>query len=158
MKRLISTYFRGQEDVVKNLLNNGTDCNKKTKSGKTPLFFAVIGSQASIVKLLINSGADVFFQDNLKITPIKLAQMKILIFKKQEESDEAEVLKSEVLEVCKIIKDHVLKMENGKKLILDNCFTGHLRLTKLPTNERRVILQNLQTKLRNSYKHIHYYL
>ncbi|OUM65003.1 hypothetical protein PIROE2DRAFT_60299 [Piromyces sp. E2] len=49
----------GQDKIIKYLIDNGADVNKKNKHGDTPLIKAIRTWKNDIVKYLIENGADV---------------------------------------------------------------------------------------------------
>lgn len=62
-------------DVVKALLEKGSDVNARSQDGTTPLMNAAGGfGDASIVKLLLDHGADPMAKDNLGKTALSLAR------------------------------------------------------------------------------------
>ena len=64
--------------MIKKILNKGADINIKDKFGKTPLMVAISGYNGdnSIIRLLIENGADKETRANSNISCIQLAKMK----------------------------------------------------------------------------------
>lgn len=63
----------GDEDVVKELLNQGENCNAKDVHEITPLHFAAYKGHLKIAQLLIDSGADVTALEENGMTPQDIA-------------------------------------------------------------------------------------
>lgn len=63
-----------QEEMVKLLLSNGAQCNKKDFLARTPLHHAVISRNIIIVKLLLARGASLHCRDMAMHTPLYYAQ------------------------------------------------------------------------------------
>ena len=57
--------MKGYTDIVKLLVENGADVNKKGANGLTALMLASSGGYLDIVEILIKNGADVNAKDNL---------------------------------------------------------------------------------------------
>jgi ankyrin repeat protein len=57
----------GFQDVVGVLLRHGVDVNGATKSGWTPLFFAIRWSQLDIMKTLLKAGVVVDIKDKVGV-------------------------------------------------------------------------------------------
>lgn len=72
---LISTAIEGgYENVVKVLIDYGLDPNKRlNRFGETPLMRAVTEKNKPIVKLLLQSGADLNLADDASYTPLMAA-------------------------------------------------------------------------------------
>ena len=68
----------GSLEMIKKILNKGADINIKDKFGKTPLMVAISGYNGdnSIIRLLIENGADKETRANSNISCIQLAKMK----------------------------------------------------------------------------------
>ncbi|WP_026364322.1 ankyrin repeat domain-containing protein [Brachyspira innocens] len=67
-------FYTGEHETIDYLLKNGTDINKKNKSGRTPLIQHSLAYEAQdLVKFLIENGADVNAQDNEGITTLMFA-------------------------------------------------------------------------------------
>ena len=63
----------GNIEAVKQHLNDGTEVNAKSGTGRTPLHLAAFKDYKEIVKLLIESGADVNAKDMDDATPLDYA-------------------------------------------------------------------------------------
>jgi ankyrin repeat protein len=63
----------GHQNIVKLLLENGANINKKNKSHNTALHFAVFNKHNNIVKLLIEKGAEINAKGYAGQTPLVLA-------------------------------------------------------------------------------------
>ena len=63
----------GDIDGVKNLINNGTNINKKSK-GMTPLMFAARQNKVEIVKLLLSRNANLKTKSNQGMTALDYAK------------------------------------------------------------------------------------
>ena len=57
------TAYMGDMSRIKELVENGTDIDKKDEAGWTPLYWAVSGGQGEIAKFLIDNGADIDADD-----------------------------------------------------------------------------------------------
>jgi ankyrin repeat protein len=57
--QLMEAISEGKTDEVKELLDNGADANEITNIGATPLIHATWGKDISIVKLMVEYGADI---------------------------------------------------------------------------------------------------
>ncbi|WP_304333434.1 ankyrin repeat domain-containing protein [Brachyspira innocens] len=67
-------FYTGKHETIDYLLKNGTDINKKNKSGRTPLIqYSLAYQSQNIVRFLIENGADVNAQDNEGITTLMFA-------------------------------------------------------------------------------------
>ncbi|HML19235.1 MAG TPA: ankyrin repeat domain-containing protein [Candidatus Dependentiae bacterium] len=64
----------GQGVIVKILLSNGADCNKKDTLKRTPLHHAVISRNIEIVELLLLRGASIHHRDHATRTPLYYAE------------------------------------------------------------------------------------
>lgn len=56
---LLSASESGDLQQVENFLENGADVNMKNSEGKTPLQLAIDEDHTGVMKLLLNSGADI---------------------------------------------------------------------------------------------------
>ena len=110
---------------MKQLLKDGKDPNAQDILGKTPLHFAVMSSNISIVNLLLDAGANVILQDKVSFSPLRLAHSKIIMFTPQDQSAELRKLKEDLITIFVILADHLVKRENGKQLLADNSFIMH---------------------------------
>lgn len=61
------------ENIVKTLVVNGADPNKKNSDGFSPLHLAAALGHENILKILVEKGGDVNVQSNAGQTPIDLA-------------------------------------------------------------------------------------
>ncbi|KAK3940661.1 hypothetical protein QBC46DRAFT_353953 [Diplogelasinospora grovesii] len=61
---------KGNEAIVKLLLQNGVDFNAKDTDGRTPLMWATLKGHEAIVKLLLENGVDVNAKDLFDQTPL----------------------------------------------------------------------------------------
>ncbi len=64
---------RGQEAVVKLLLDRGAEVEVPDRNGQTPLFIAAARGREATVQLLLNIGAKINVQDNAGDTPLSAA-------------------------------------------------------------------------------------
>jgi ankyrin repeat protein len=62
-----------QKEIVAQLLKNGADVNKKDKTGRTPLFYAVEKQCYEVIGMLLESGANVMITDDSGDTPLHAA-------------------------------------------------------------------------------------
>jgi ankyrin repeat protein len=62
-----------RKDVVALFLKNGADVNKKDKTGRTPLFYAVEKQCSEVIAMLLDNGANVMITDNSGDTPLHAA-------------------------------------------------------------------------------------
>lgn len=62
--------------LIKYLLENGADVNKKSRSGWQPLHVAIVLNSPEIVKILIDNNADTISKNPLGETPIQMAESK----------------------------------------------------------------------------------
>lgn len=67
---------QGCTDIVKPLLEAGSDSNKEIAEGYSPLIVAVAKGHTSIVKTLLDAGADVNYKGKKGITPLIVAAQK----------------------------------------------------------------------------------
>jgi len=71
------------ENMVKNLLKQGTDINKEDDDGRTPLFNACEGEYVcrceDVMEYLVEQGADINKEDNEGRTPLFIACNKSII-------------------------------------------------------------------------------
>jgi ankyrin repeat protein len=70
---LIDAAQKGNLNVIKSILDKGTDINAKDSFGASALDRASIWGHADIVKLLIANGADVNIKDNSGISVLMTA-------------------------------------------------------------------------------------
>ncbi|VDD85940.1 unnamed protein product [Enterobius vermicularis] len=74
MKEALFAAFKiGQIEIVKLLLERGTEANIKDEFGRTPLHLALQNGCLSLVKYLIYKGAEVNSKDDCKRTPLHYA-------------------------------------------------------------------------------------
>ena len=73
---LTSAVNSGDENAVSASLANGADVNERTGGGQTALILAVIRGYTSIVRQLINAGANPHERDNLGLNAIDWAQRR----------------------------------------------------------------------------------
>ncbi|HEU5459931.1 MAG TPA: ankyrin repeat domain-containing protein [Pyrinomonadaceae bacterium] len=73
---LTNAVTSGDEGTVSALLANGADVNETTGGGQTALILAVIFGHTSLVKLLVNAGADPQLRDNLGLNAIEWAKRR----------------------------------------------------------------------------------
>lgn len=67
-------FYTGEHETIDYLLKNGTDINKKNKSGRTPLIqHSLAYENQDLVKFLIEKGADINAQDNEGLTTLMFA-------------------------------------------------------------------------------------
>src|SRR5207245_9851476 len=59
MDLLTDAVIKGHADLVKVLLDRGTDVNARNASGSTPLHDAALKGQTEVVRVLLEHGADV---------------------------------------------------------------------------------------------------
>jgi ankyrin repeat protein len=67
---LMFSSINGHLEIVKVLIENGTDVNCKNNNGWTPLIWLSNYGNLEIVKVLIENGADVNCEDNDNWTPL----------------------------------------------------------------------------------------
>ncbi|MCA7010145.1 ankyrin repeat domain-containing protein [Wolbachia endosymbiont of Tribolium confusum] len=67
---------KGNENVVKALLDKGADVNLRDKDRKTPLHLAIEKGNENVVKALLDKGADVNLRDESESTPLCRAAKK----------------------------------------------------------------------------------
>ena len=63
---------RGNEEIVKYLINNGANLNIKDKRQRTPLHWAAFAMRKNMCELLILNGVDINPIDDDNLTPIDL--------------------------------------------------------------------------------------
>ena len=83
-------YNKPSFDEVKQIINSGVDVNAIDEYGRTPLIYAVSGSNKDkfkIVNILIENGADVNYQDKYNWNPL------IMSIKSSSGEDESEIAK-----------------------------------------------------------------
>lgn len=73
---LTSAVNSGDENAVSASLANGADVNERTGGGQTALILAVIRGHTSIVRQLVNAGANPHERDNLGLNAIDWAQRR----------------------------------------------------------------------------------
>ncbi len=67
--------LQGNTEVIKKLIEAGTDLNKKDQYGSTPLIIAVLFGKNEAAKELINAGADLNITNNEESTPLHIAAL-----------------------------------------------------------------------------------
>ena len=67
---LFKSCCNGYLEIVKLLIKNGTNINKKDNSGSTPLIYACKSIDVEIVKLLVKNGANINEKDDNGNTPL----------------------------------------------------------------------------------------
>lgn len=75
-KALAMASMKGYTEIVKLLVENGADVNKKSDNGLTALMHASIGGYLEIVELLIKNGADINAKDILGETALMASSKK----------------------------------------------------------------------------------
>jgi len=60
--------------IVDFLVQNSGSCEKKTKSGNTPLHYCAMHGQTEAIKLLLRSGVDLQAVNNEKLTALAVAR------------------------------------------------------------------------------------
>ena len=73
---LTNAVTSGDESTVAALLANGADVNESTNGGQTALILAVVFGHTSLVRMLMNAGADPKLRDNLGLSAIEWAQRR----------------------------------------------------------------------------------
>ena len=61
-------------EAIKALVENGAEINQQDKGGKTPLFLAARENHTSVIKYLIDKGADRNIPNNIEEKPIEIAK------------------------------------------------------------------------------------
>lgn len=138
---LIMASQYGRKDIVKVLIQSGTDVNAKNKYGNTALLEATQNGHKEIIKMLINAGADVNVQDkdgnsaliraaqndNLYIIKL-LINFNANILEKNNEGDSIYTIlyKKRGIGVEKFIEEILLNKEinlkeNSIKYVLQSC-------------------------------------
>lgn len=74
LSALCQLIVAGNYDAVKNLINNGTNINRKS-TGMTPLMFAARYNKTKIAKLLIKHGAKLNVKSEKGFTALEYAKM-----------------------------------------------------------------------------------
>jgi len=72
----------GEKDIVKEIINAGTDINAADSAGNTPLHYAVINGWIDIVILLIENGVDINAKNKLNQTSLHFAAHAIVAVNK----------------------------------------------------------------------------
>ena len=67
-------FYRGLDEVLEYLINQGCDVNSKTmETEDSPIHLAARWGHASTVQFLLRSGADVAINNGVKYSPLDLA-------------------------------------------------------------------------------------
>ncbi|MFD0673053.1 ankyrin repeat domain-containing protein [Cohnella sp. GCM10027633] len=72
-RQLISAAERGDNDRLRQLLQEGADMNARDSRGRTAIMAATHGNRPEAVKLLIDAGADINAQDDRRDNPFLYA-------------------------------------------------------------------------------------
>ena len=70
----LSTYFNSKKIFNYLLTNNNIEINSKNKEGFTPLHFAVVSQNKSMIKKLLIKGANCSIKNDKMLTPYDLAK------------------------------------------------------------------------------------
>jgi ankyrin repeat protein len=70
---LMYASWKGNKEVVKKLLEAGSNLKEKDEDGRTALHYASWWGQPEIIRLLLSQGADINDADNRGETPLILA-------------------------------------------------------------------------------------
>jgi len=68
--------YRGQREIVADLLNRNPNLNALTSAGHTPLYDAVAGGNKEVVQMLLEHGADMNIPDANGLTPLQYASQR----------------------------------------------------------------------------------
>jgi ankyrin repeat protein len=74
-ERLVDAVARGNEALVRVLIERGANVNAKSVDGSTALHAAVHADRPSILDLLLRKGADVAARDRYGVTPLAMASL-----------------------------------------------------------------------------------
>ena len=130
--------------IIKSILRNYPDINKRNNNGLTPLFCAVVRNDYSICKLLLENGADPNVENNNDIHPliyltrnIRQRDINILLINSKEIN--TNVINEYYIEMVKSvhntskyynekINDILNVLSTGKVDINTKCSNGHISL------------------------------
>lgn len=71
--------LRGNEQILKRLLEKGARVEQADELGNTPLHLAVMGDSASAAEILLQAGAPVLVANSDGLTPLEIAESKDLL-------------------------------------------------------------------------------
>jgi Ankyrin repeats (many copies) len=75
--RLLEAAKAGWIEETMQALTDGADVNSQDGQHTTALHWAVIGTHPEVARLLVAKGADINLQDNLKQTPLDIAEKEL---------------------------------------------------------------------------------
>jgi len=108
------------QSIIGMLLNSGADPKMKDILGNTPLHLAVCGGDKCIVKLLIESGADIHSMDHCSRSPLSIVKARITSLV-QDRNTPTHRLKEEFLAMAELLQSHDQQRQAEAAPIEDLC-------------------------------------
>lgn len=68
--------FHGNEELVRTLIETGSNVEAKDKEDDTPLHYSAFGAETGTMRVLLNAGANINAQNEKKRTPLQVAVLK----------------------------------------------------------------------------------
>lgn len=107
---------RGYTDMVRLLLENGADPNRRDCIGNTPLHLAAVTCKISVVTLLLTAGTDVLSLDQHGYNPLQLAQTKLKMLQNCDDEDMVKI-QEEMHNIVSMLLVYLQKQSNMQEQV-----------------------------------------